>query len=469
MMDRDDTIVAISSPAGRARRGIVRLSGDEAVPLAKEIFLRNGPGLSELGGFCCVDGLVRVGSALELPARAYLFRAPRSYTRQDVIELHLPGSPEACAQVMAALTRAGARPAEPGEFTARAFFSGRIDLSEAEAVADVIHAEDGTRLRSAMAALGGTVHRLTSDAAGRIAEVLAEVEASVDLADEDLDFDDPSALAGSLKTIADDLQDVADKAAAIPERSDRPHVVLAGRANVGKSSLLNALTGLDRAIVSATAGTTRDVLSAPLELGDGAAVILQDVAGFLEPGDSLSAAADSAARSAVAGADAICFVSDPDDSDLADDGALVEQLRRLNPDAPMLLLINKTDLKRKPPRSRIDALCRRIGREPLMVSAATGQGLEDLHATLRDVLQLSTPAAGSAIGLHERQRVCLNRAADALNRASQLLGEAMEVSDVAELAAIDLREALAQLGGISGEIVTEDILGRIFARFCVGK
>ena len=466
MQATDHTIIAVSTAAGGSARAIVRLSGPRAVELAAAAFARgDGRPVAALGPFRCADGLIVV-DAMELPARVYVFRAPRSYTRQDVVELHLPGSPPAVTAVLGKLIDLGARQAQPGEFTARALFAGRIDLSEAEAVADVIHADDDAQLRAAMRALGGRLHRLCSAAAGQCAEALATVEASIDLADEDIDLQSPASLAEQLQATATDLRHTAAGAADVPDTARHVHVVLAGRPNAGKSSLVNALTGANRAIVSAMAGTTRDVLSAPLALGE-ATVILQDAAGFAPPADGLAAAADSAARQAVAQADVVGFVIDLAAGDHTDDLALLAEARRATT-APMLVLANKADLTADAAEAA-QRLAERVGASTIAVSAETGHGLATFIEQLGRHVRGSAGRSGGAMGLHIRQKQCLLAAATAADQAAEKLASCGHIVDVAELVAIDLRGSLAQLGQISGEVVTEDVLGRIFARFCVGK
>ena len=305
-------------------------------------------------------------AAIELPARAYKFRAPLSYTRQDLIEIHLPGNPAAAGALLEALISSGARLAQPGEFTARAFMSGRIDLSQAEAVADVIAASDDAQLRAGLAGLGGEVHKLCSASAGEIAEALATVEASIDLAEEQIELDSPARLAEVLTGQADHLRTVARTATDMPETSDLPQVVIAGRPNVGKSSLLNALAGTNRAITSALAGTTRDVLSAAMILPCGARINLLDVAGFAPAEDSLSLAADHAARSAVSRADMILFVIEADAGWTEQDRSLLEHVRAVNPTAPILHLENKADLGGDTET-----------RDSILTSAATRPGTRD--------------------------------------------------------------------------------------------
>ena len=468
MLPTDQTIVAISTAGGTSARAIVRLSGPDSLAIGAKLFIPCNRRLEDVGGFRCIDGTVAIyGGQGELPARAYVFRTPRSYTRQDVLELHVPGSGVMATALVEELIECGARQAAPGEFTARAFFSGRIDLSAAEAVADVIDAADESQLRSAVGTLRGRLAELCEQSTARVADVLAAVEASIDLADQDVAVDKPHELAQRLGELASQLRSAATQAGDLPETADRPTVVLAGRPNVGKSSLLNALSGTDRAIVSAMAGTTRDVLSASMNVGDGAAVVLQDAAGFARVCDSLSAAGDNAARQAVARGDVVCFVADVT-TDATEDLALLGEVRRTNRRAEILLLANKVDLVRQPSASAGE-LARRGRLEAIPTSALRGDGLAAVRRELARRLDVSVSRGGQVMGLHQRQRRCLLAGASGVTLASDLLSQAGDVADVAELVAVELRDVLSQLGCISGQIVTEDILGRIFARFCVGK
>lgn len=469
----DDTIVAISTAAGSAARAIVRLSGPGALELAGGIFTPTAGRLSEARAFGRLEGVVAVGGiGACLPAVAYVFRAPRSFTRQDVVELHVPGNAQAASAVVAELVAAGARAAGPGEFTARAFFSGRIDLSQAQAVADVIEAADDAQLRSAMTALGGAVHRLCRQAAGELVEVLAEVEAAVDLADEEISLEPPGVLATKLSGLARTLRGTAERADEIGEPAAMPRVVLAGRCNVGKSSLLNALTGADRAIVSALAGTTRDVLSSPMALAGGGAVVLADAAGFGRRDDALARAATGAARSAIAAADVIVFVVDIAEEDFGPDRRLLDDVRTVNRRCPLLLVANKVDLvDERAAAARMAELARWGvgGAACLAVSAVAGEGLEGLRGAIRECVHLEAARGGQALGLHRRQKDCLLAAAGSAEAAAEILAGAADLADRAELAAVELRAALEAVGQISGQVIDEDILARIFARFCVGK
>lgn len=485
MFYTNDTIAAVSSAAGAAARSIVRLSGPDAIGLAGGVFSEP---LGELAGFSSIGGIVAVNAPypVSVPAMAYLFRRPRSYTRQDVVELHVPGEVVA-AMICEALIDAGARQAEAGEFTARAFFSGRLDLASAEAVADVIDSAADAQLRSAVGMLDGALARLCRPAAETLTEALALTEAAIDFADEDLAPASAGELAATLRKVADDLDGVLATSGRWSAAGSEARVAIAGRPNAGKSSLLNVISGIDRAIISALAGTTRDVLTAPAELSENLRVMLMDAAGLealAENPDPLTRAIHSAARQAVASAEAVLFVIDASSDDHEADERLLAEIIELNRRAPLLILANKIDLlDRKRPiagdsfsRRRNDdggntvaTLRHRFDQDIFPVSALTGAGLDDLRKVLAKRLGFSASPHAGGLMLHSRQRRAISAAADAARRAGELFASADEVADTAELAAVELRSALSALGELTGQVVTEDILSAIFSRFCVGK
>jgi tRNA modification GTPase len=363
-----------------------------------------------------------------------------------------------------AMVAAGARVAEPGEFTRRAFLSGRIDLSAAEAVAEVIAAATDAELRAAQANAAGALGTLCRSWTREVAESLAEVEASIDVAEEGLQLAAPAAMAQRLNGLADRMANVARSAVSPPAAADIPRVVMTGATNVGKSSLLNALTGLDRAIVSATAGTTRVVLSAPLALGEGREILLIDLAGLTDQSHPIAAAANRAARSALAAADLVMHVLDATDPDPRIPDTVGERSDGI------IVVLNKVDLlatsEIESIRSKLGA---RTGRVVLSCSARTGLGLATLVERLGDELHTQSAWTASPCAMHDRQRNSVLRAVTALREAARQAEPLEHLADRAEILAVDLRSAIADLGAITGDAISEEILGRIFQRFCVGK
>lgn len=460
-MNPDDTIVAVSSAAGAAARGIVRLSGPAALAIASNMFeaddaaAAGSAGASASGASECVEGFVRVGR-FRLPGFALVFRAPRSYTGQDIVELHFLGAPVLLGWVVEACIAAGARRAEPGEFTLRAVLAGRMDLSQAHGVAGMIAARSDMQLRAAERLLHGELSRVAGAARERLADLLSLVEGALDFAEEPIEFITPGQLRDGLMEMRKAL--AATSAAGVrAERWEQlPRVVLAGRPNAGKSSLLNRLTGLDRAICAPVAGTTRDVLSAPLQLGEMECLLI-DVAGVVEAVDALDAQAQRAARDAIASADLVVWVVDVAESDPA---------RRVEPpvlDAPILLVGNKCDLL------GAGRAANSTGYD-LLVSATTGAGLDELKTALAARLQdRESAVSDSAIALMSGHRAALDAALEALDRAIELTLSSNETLSDADLVAAELRTAAEELGVLAGREDTEELLGRIFSRFCVGK
>ena len=462
----DDTIVAIASAPGYGLRGIVRLSGPMALPIASGLFTGNDAvAPASVRGFRRITGRVYLDDRRSVPAECYVFRAPRSYTRQDCVELHTVGSPPLLAMVTDRAVAAGARPAQPGEFTARAFLSGAMDLTQAEAVAAVISARSDAELRAGRRLRDGLLAQRTTAAADALADLVSLVEADIDFSEEPIEFITPGELGSRLDSLLAELRDLLETSGSTERLACLPTVLLLGAANAGKSSLMNALTGLDRSICSAVAGTTRDLLSAPLALGRGEAILL-DAAGHAAEMGPISTLADQRTRAAAQQADLICLVID-----LAQepDQTVWEPLKDL-PGRSAVVAANKVDLLDP------QTVGRRVGQlaaagvgRVCPVSAAQGSGLTGLREAIGDRFADPGAAGGGALALTARQRASLEACFAAIERAWHLAADARETIDCADTLALEIREALEALGTVTGTVTTEDVLGRIFASFCIGK
>ena len=467
-MHTHDTIAAISTAAGTAARGIVRVSGPDALDISDKLFLADDEKpLDGRRGYTRWTGRVALAEGgPSLPAEAYLFRGPRSYTRQDLVELHTCGGPAVLSCVLELAMLYGARQAEPGEFTARAFVAGALDLTEAEGVAALIAARSDAQLRAAERLTHGHLSQRTTELQNRIGDLRALVEADIDFAEEPIDFVSPEQLRVTLDELLGDIDRLLEDAPGAERLDVLPRIVLTGRPNVGKSTLLNKLTGVDRTICSPLAGTTRDVLTAPLALGQ-QDVLLIDGAGLAATDDTVIGEGQRLVRQEVATADLVCLVID---ITTADDETVSDELGRL-PQDRTLVVANKTDrLSAESIARRCGALRRATGLEVWPTSGRTGAGCDALKSRFeaRVVHQTDVTGAGE-LALNARHRRALSDARAELRRARTLVASARHTMDCAELLAIELRDASASLGTVVGDVTTEDLLGRIFSQFCVGK
>ncbi|HRX85356.1 MAG TPA: tRNA modification GTPase [Phycisphaerae bacterium] len=463
----DDTIVAISSAPGGAPRGIVRMSGPAAVAIADGLCrLAPGSTLACAAGFTVHAGEIVFSDVHHAPVDVYLFRAPRSYTRQDLVELHTIGSPPLLDLIVERCLAAGARSALPGEFTARAFLAGALSLGEAEAVAATIHARSDVQLRAAQRMRTSHVAEDIAAWQDELAQLRSLVEADIDFAEEPIDFITPTELAARVGTLRARLLAILTATRAGERIDVLPRVLLMGLPNAGKSTLLNRLSGINRAIASAVAGTTRDLLTAPARFGDVEALLI-DSAGWDDAPDELVSAATGQSETAARQADVVCLVVDA--ASPPEPAALAKLLAQAA--APPLVIANKCDLlaagQRRPERLPVPELATA---EFVWVSALTGEGMDALsHAVERRLASESHAGDEVTTALSARQRAALGEAAEALARCVATAEQADDLLDVAELIAVDLCEAQDALAELTGAVTTEDLLGRIFASFCIGK
>ena len=443
-MPHQPTIAAIATGPGAAGIGIVRLSGPRAREIAQALCGRAlRPRHAHYARFRDGDGdTIDDGIVL-------LFAAPASYTGEDVVELQAHGSLPVLRQLLARCRELGAVDARAGEFSERACLNGRLDLAQAEAVADLIAAADLRAARAARRSLEGEFSARVEAVAAALLAIRVQVEAAIDFADEPLDTLGGAALRERLGQTRAQLQDLLAAAERGRRLRDGLHAVLVGPPNAGKSSLLNALAGSERAIVTEIPGTTRDLLHETLRI-DGVELTLVDTAGLRGDGDAIEREGMRRARAELARADLAVVVLDARDPD-AGLRALEDALDRV-PEA--IVLHNKCDLLApdQPP-----------AQDALRVSARTGAGLDALHARLHAAAAAIAPGEG-AFSARARHVDALQRSAAACTDAAQALD-----ADQLDLAAEALRLAHDALGEITGRVLPDDLLGHIFSTFCVGK
>lgn len=448
-MTATDTIVAAATPPGRGGVGIVRISGP-AVPELARIILGQLPEPRRAAFSRFLDAR---GEAID-EGLALRFVAPHSYTGEDVLELQGHGGPVVLEALVSRIVEMGARRALPGEFTQRAFLNDKLDLAQAEAVADLIDAGSREAARAALRSLQGELSTEVQSLVSDVTDLRVYIEASIDFPDEEIDFLAEHDVAGRLAALEKRLEGLARTAWQGRLLRDGMAVVIAGRPNAGKSSLLNRLAGYDAAIVTPVPGTTRDVVRERIHL-DGMPMHILDTAGLRAGGDAIEQEGMRRAQEEMQRADRVLFVIDSA-VDPSGESFLAEK-DRLPGDIPITLIFNKRDLVTGAGDPTVP------GYPSVLVSAQTGEGIDDLRTHLKASMGYQTLGAGN-LSARQRHLESLARARGHVREArSQLEHRATE------LMAEELRAAQRALGEITGEVTTEDLLGRIFSSFCVGK
>lgn len=451
----EDTIAAVATPPGTGGVAVIRISGKDALHVLERVFSYTG---TYEHGAMVYGNVLDKGEVLD-KGYAVMFYAPRSYTGEDTAELHIHGGAVGTAHVLACVTANGARPAQPGEFTRRAFMNGKLDLTQAEAVCDFISASGAAAARSSMRQLEGDLKNTVLSFQAELTDLLAETEAAVEYPEEDLE----PVIAGKalpvLRRLREDVHDLATtfvKGHILKEGLD---VVIAGKPNVGKSSLFNALAGVDRSIVSAAAGTTRDTVEKQIGV-EGIAINLVDTAGIRTTNDEIENEGVNRSITAVKRSELAIFVLDYTQGFLEEDSAAYNQLK--DSAHGVLVVCNKFDLSEglleKPDLGTFGS------KNCLFVSAKTRYGIDDLVGKIYEYAALADATEGIVI-TNERHRYLLEKTADSLDDAIRALEEGVDMDCVT----IDLNAAWQALGEITGNTVSEEIIDRIFEKFCLGK
>lgn len=450
MFSTDDTIVAIATPPGRGALGVIRVSGPRALDVSRVIITREAPLEPRRATLTRMqDASVETG-AIDCVIATY-FQAPHSYTGQDVVEFSAHGSPVVLRAIVRAAIAAGARLARPGEYTLRAFLAGRLDLVQAEAVGDLIAAATPLQARVAFDQLDGTLTRKIAALDAELFDLIARLEASLDFPDEGYHFIDAAETNARVSAVACGLDDLLAQARRGRLLREGATVVIAGRPNVGKSSLFNALSGADRAIVTSVPGTTRDLITEPVDI-NGLAVTLVDTAGAREALDLIEREGVSRGERARAVADLVVLVLDGSEPLTGDDHRLLADTMS----RPRLIVANKSDLPRTAAHDE----------DAIPVSALGGEGLEQLRCAIGRALTGGEPLGDTPSLTNVRHAALLDEARGCLARVIDALSD----GDVPEeFVLTDLQAARARFDEVVGVRTPDDVLHHIFATFCIGK
>jgi tRNA modification GTPase len=449
-----DTIIALSTPPGSSGIAVIRISGPEAVPILDRL----SPGAGSWTPRTIHECMLKDSGGRFLDnAAAVVMRAPRSYTGEDMAEIYCHGNMNIVSRITEEATVAGARQAQPGEFTRRAFMSGKMDLAQAEAVADLIAAETDLQRRIALDHVSGALSKRVRGIEEALLDQLVLVEAAIDFSQEDIETYSPEDLSRVSRETREKIAAMLESETAGEKLRDGIRVTITGPRNAGKSSLYNALIGEERAIVSPVPGTTRDVLRERIHIG-GFTFYLEDTAGLAETSCEIEATGISRGRAAAVAADLVMFVAD---GSVPWDGEVERELEE-SEGRNTIVVLNKSDLgtPRRPGRG--------IGAERTVVtSAVTGEGLDELRGMIFRCTAEgeATELARERVAVNMRQAAALRRGIEALERLEFELSR----GSPAEILSVEIREAAGACSEVTGRLITEDLLDSIFGRFCIGK
>lgn len=454
---KQSTIAAISTAQGEGGIGVIRVSGDEAIAVADKVFRNiNGKKLTDMKGYTAAFGkIIFEGEELD-EAVALVFRAPHSYTGEDVVELSCHGGIYITKQVLRAVLAAGAKPAEAGEFTKRAFLNGKIDLTEAEAVMDIISAKSRSAARSAMSVKDGVLRRKITAVKDELLSLTAHLSAWADYPEEDIadvTEEDIAAVCEQAERELSALLKTYDMGQAVKQGID---TVIAGRPNVGKSTLMNLLAGCEKSIVTDIPGTTRDVVEDTVLVGD-VILRLSDTAGLRDTDDKVEKIGVDRARKKLSQCGLLLAVFDNSRELDSDDLDLLDMANEV----PTVAIINKTDLDSKIDIEKIKEKIDTI----IYISAAKGEGREDIIQAVEKIAGTAQLNPSEGILSNERQRANVANALTSVQEAKAALNMGMTFDAIT----VSLEDAISELLEMTGEKTSDEVLDRVFHNFCVGK
>lgn len=459
-MKEFDTIAAVSTTIGEGGIAIIRVSGEKSLKIVSGIFKgKNDRKLDDIKSYTMRYGYIinkENGEPIDEVIVSYM-KAPRSFTAEDVVEVNCHGGFVATNRVLEEVIRNGARLAEPGEFTKRAFLNGRIDLSQAEAVIDIITAKTDLSMKSALSQAGGRISTEISKLRNELLEIIAHIEATVDYPEDDLEEVTCEKTSEDIKRIINEIDELLDSANEGKILRDGLKTVIVGKPNVGKSSLLNALLKEKRAIVTDVPGTTRDVIEEYISI-DGIPIQIVDTAGIRETHDIVEKIGVEKSKEKINEADLIILLLDVSRGLNQEDKEIINYIK----DKKYIVLLNKSDLDGKIDKDEI----RKLNSDYLLeVSAKTGEGLQKLKTMIKNMFFNGNIKAEDIFITNNRHKEALIRAKESCLSSLNALADTYSI----DLASIDIRNAWYGLGEITGESLEEDIIDKIFSEFCLGK
>ena len=458
-MYKEDTIAAVATPVGEGGVAIVRVSGPEAERIGHDIFQRRGSGNGRLQSHMLHHGTIcdpKNGMVLD-DVLTTLMRCPHSYTGEDVLEVHCHGGSFVARRILETVLNCGARHAEPGEFTKRAFLNGRLDLAQAEGVLDLIHARTEKGMQLAVGQVRGELSKWVEELREELVGIMVQVEAAIDFPEEELELLKRDELAGNIDSLMRKISIIIDSYDWGRLFREGVRVCIAGRPNVGKSSLLNALLGEERVIVTPIPGTTRDFIEESLNL-DGLRIVLWDTAGIREGRDEIERIGVGFSMKKLEEAQGFIFVLDGSLPLTQEDRTIMAEVRGKNG----IVVVNKSDLPNE--LSTKELKCLAPSHKIVAISAKNGDGIAELKKTLRSCFLGEQPEPEIVL-TNLRHKTALEKSATSLLEASKSLRGGLPP----EMVAVDLQETNQHIGEVVGIVTNDDILERVFSQFCIGK